>query len=189
MEYIPAAPTTTYTMLTWASDSSYWSWLCLMTTRTHTFKSMRRVSMRDMQYLSGVVLGRWMICWSGGRYVFILLILIIITHCWSARTMSKTFWLSLTFQMQVSQSRASSWNLSISALTSEAHSRWQPLQRLCVPCNGFMRVFSSSIELMQVVWARIYSFSIMVFCILNINGLNSYHLPYPYKYQSCVNET
>jgi hypothetical protein len=57
-----------------------------------------------------------------------------------------------------------------------------------VPGNGFVRVFSSSIELMRVVWARIYSFSITVFYILNINSLNGYRLPYPYKYQFCINE-
>ena len=44
-----------------------------------------------------------------------------------------------------------------------------------MPGNGFARVFSSSIELIRVVWARIYSFSITVFRILNINGLNGYH--------------
>jgi hypothetical protein len=36
------------------------------------------------------------------------------------------------------QSRGSSQNLDISALTSEARSTRQPLQRLCVPGNGFM---------------------------------------------------
>ena len=57
-----------------------------------------------------------------------------------------------------------------------------------MPGNGFTRVFSSSIELIRVVWAHIYSFSIMVFHILNINGLNGYRLPYPYKYRFRVNE-
>jgi hypothetical protein len=142
-----------------------------------------------------VVLGRQMIHWYGGRYVFILLIQFhsIITHCWSGRTMSKTFHSSLAwpviswpFQVQVSQLRDSSWNPGISALTSEAHSRQQPLQRLYVLGNGFVRVFSSLIELMWVVWACIYSFSIMIFYILNINSLNGYHLPYLYKF--CVNK-
>jgi len=109
--------------------------------------------------------------------------------------MSETFQSSLAwpviswpFQVRVSQSRGSSQNPGISALTSEARSRQQPSLRLCVLGNGFVRVFSSSIELMRVVWACIYSFSTMVFHILNINGLNGYRLPYLYKYQFRVNE-
>ena len=44
-------------------------------------------------------------------------------------------------------------------------------------------------KLMRMAWGHIYSFSIMVCCILNINGLNGYYLPYPYKYRFCMNET
>jgi hypothetical protein len=43
-------------------------------------------------------------------------------------------------------------------------------------------------ELMQVVWACIYSFSIMVFHILNIYSLYGHCLPYLYKYQFHVIE-
>ena len=196
MDYIPAAPMTTSTMLTWASDSSFLLKLAMLNDNKDTYIQEHEKSEYEryailMQGGPGKaddLLKWWKVCF---RFAYC----IIITHCWSGKTMSKTFWSSLTwpviswpFQVQVSQSRGSSQNLGISALTSEAHSRWQPWQRLCVPGNGFMRVFSSSIELMRVVWACIYSVSIMVFHILNIYGLNGYHLPYPYKSQFCINE-
>jgi hypothetical protein len=187
MDYTPAAPTTTSMMPTWASHSSFLSELAMLDDNEDTYIQEHEKSEYEryailMQGGSGKADG-------GGRCVFILFIHIIITYCWSGRTMSETFRSSLAwpviswpFQVQVSQSRGSSRNLDICALTSKARSMQQPLQRLYVPGNGFMRVFSSSIELMQVVWACIYSFSIMVFYILNINSLNSYRLLYPYRY-------
>jgi len=137
----------------------------------------------------------WEVCntyagwfWEGGWSIEVVCIhfAYLYHHC---SLLVWTSWSSLTwpvisrpFRGWASQSGGSTQNLGISALTSEAHSRRQPLWRLCMLGNGFARVFSSSIEFMRVVWVHIYSVSIIVFHILNINGLNSYRLPYLYKY-------
>jgi hypothetical protein len=92
MDYTPAAPITTFTMPTWASDGLFLLELAMLDDNEDTYIQEHKKSKYK----------RYAILMQGGsgkaddplkwwRCVFILLICIIITHCWSGRTMSETF--------------------------------------------------------------------------------------------------
>jgi len=92
MDYIPAAPMTTSTMLTWASDSSFLLKLAMLNDNKDTYIQEHEKSEYEryailMQGGPGKaddLLKWWKVCF---RFAYC----IIITHCWSGKTMSKTF--------------------------------------------------------------------------------------------------
>ena len=82
MDYTPATPMTTSTMLTWASDRSFLSELAMLDDNEDTFIQEHEKSKYErcailMQGGSGKADDPLKWC------VFILLICIIIAHCWS----------------------------------------------------------------------------------------------------------